>query len=153
MYFYNGKDSKLEPISDSGDDWFLDSIKVLGGDYTVGTYDSKKELVNTILGLYAMTLNGKDDATQKLYNLVEKHMVEVFPTEYFGDLPSILKRLMDVEDKGHKKAKIDVNKSVTADEITQIAVLKKSATALAGRTKNAVKGAAVQVNNFTGASP
>ena len=83
MYFYNGVQRQLEALgqSSSDDDWFLDSIMVLGGDYT--RPDLKDELVDTILGLYAMVVNGLvhpeylNQSTLKLNGLIEEHFGEV----------------------------------------------------------------------------
>ena len=42
MYYYNGDTTTLDPIAESGENWFLDSIMVLSGDFTLDTHDSKK---------------------------------------------------------------------------------------------------------------
>ena len=73
MYYYNN--GKLEPLADLGDNWFLDSIMVLGGDYTKP--ECKGELVDTILGLYVMVMKGRFGTTSTLYALIEKHFEQV----------------------------------------------------------------------------
>ena len=87
------KDGKLCDLNegDAGD-WFLDSILVLEGDYT--NPENKKEMVDVILGLYAMVLISRDTRTKHLYELVNKYFERVFPEEYFQDLPYLLSKMV-----------------------------------------------------------
>ncbi len=114
MYFYNGVQRQLEALgqSSSDDDWFLDSIMVLGGDYT--RPDLKDELVDTILGLYAMVVNGlvhpeySNQSTLKLNGLIEEHFGEVFPTTSFKGMPKLLKAII-TGDLPQAKANLPLN--------------------------------------------
>lgn len=139
MYFYNA--NKLESLSNSGDDWFLDSIMVFEGDYT--NPEGRAELVDTILGLYTMVLNGKDTTTKKLHELIQTHLKRVFPVEFFEDLPQMLNKLVNAE--GAKDAKFQ-KKYESVDDKNTLSMLKKSGTVLSMRVNN-VNGTKVAPSN------
>ena len=89
MLFFNS--GKLEPLAKDSDKWVESSILVFEGDYSQP--GSRVALVDTVLGLYAMTLH--DTAKHKmLHGLVEKQKSRVFPAEFFEDLPDRLARVM-----------------------------------------------------------
>lgn len=130
MYFYNGKNNKLEPLDDTpadgGKDWFLDSIMVIDGDYTNPA--SKAELVDTILGLYAMVLNGKEGTTKVLHDLIRANYSRVFPAQYFEDLPNMLNTLVSKENSSHKW-----NKQASSADKQAIDDLRRSGASLSKR--------------------
>jgi len=128
MYFYNGPAKKLQPLDDTpedgGADWFLDSIMVFEGDYT--NPDGKAELVDTILGLYAMVLNAKDSTTKKLNELIDSHHKRVFPPQFFEDLPQMLSHI--INSPGHRFAQ-----TAKAADKHDLSTLQKSSAALSKR--------------------
>jgi len=97
MFYYDGPNGKLKDIDDTpedgGEDWFLDSIMVFGGDYT--NPENKHEMVDCVLGLYSMVIKNKGGTTKSLYALIQKHHAAVFPEEYFAELPGLLFNMMD----------------------------------------------------------
>ena len=89
MFFFDS--GKLEPLAKDTDKWVESSILVFEGDYSQP--ESRVELVDTVLGLYAMTLHDTEKHAT-LHDLVEKQKKRVFPAEFFEDLPDRLARVM-----------------------------------------------------------
>jgi len=93
FFFKNGKLVDLDDTpEDGGEDWFLDSIMVFEGEFT--NPDNKAEMVDVVLGLWAMAIKGKDGATKKLHAMIEKYFTRAFPPELFGELPTMLAEMM-----------------------------------------------------------
>ena len=81
MYVYGANDLKgLTALSSTP--WYLDSIFVFEGDFTVE--DDKYALVDVVIGMWAMLMcvERKHDVLH-LYELVEKDKARVFPERYF----------------------------------------------------------------------
>eukprot|EP00966_Prymnesium_polylepis_P114056 2635860-Prymnesium_polylepis.1 len=98
MHYFNVRtlvslDEKPKNSLEAEADWFMDSIMVYEGDYT--NPENKKEMVDVVLGLYAMVLAGKDDKTKTLYELVSANRSRVFPAEFFDDMPTLLATMME----------------------------------------------------------
>ena len=64
--------------------WKMDSIMVFEGDFT--NPENKSEMVDVVLGLYAMVLQSQDGMTSELYRLLQSHLMRVFPEDLFHDL-------------------------------------------------------------------
>jgi len=99
MRYYNNSSHALEPLDetpeDGGEDWFFDSIMVFEGDYTQPA--SRRELIDVVLGLYAMVLHTRTDKphSKKLYDMITAAYHRVFPPGLFEDMPLMLYELMD----------------------------------------------------------
>jgi len=93
MYMF---ENELHDLS-SKPEWYLDSIRVLGGDFT--DPDDKHKLVPIILGLWASCLRNRHDGNDSVgvYELVKFNKAEVFPSEYFGSLVHLLEDRVDEE--------------------------------------------------------
>jgi len=73
--------------------WFEESINVFAGQFTVE--DDKWHLVDTVLGLYAHTLQGSSMEDNFVRKLLVEHKKTVFPPKYFGDLIEMLEDEVD----------------------------------------------------------
>ena len=95
-YEYQGMfayyDGNLVPLQKLGSNWIEESILVFEGDYSVP--ESKGELVDTVLGLYAMTVRLTSTSSSELHQLILKHSSRVFPKEFFEDLPVRINRIV-----------------------------------------------------------
>ena len=76
-------------------DWYKDSVMVFSGEYT--NPGNKAEMVDVVLGLYAMVIRERKTTTKRLFEMTQAHLAEVFPYEYFEDLPQRLKQLMQYD--------------------------------------------------------
>ena len=93
MMLYDGE--ALKRISDSAH-WYLDSIKVFDGDFTVAS--DKEALVDTLLGLWHDCLLNADSSasSHKIFALIQEHKAQVFPPTYFADLlPLVEERALE----------------------------------------------------------
>lgn len=86
MYLYD--QHQLESIVDKPQ-WYADSVRVLGADFSFA--EDKPKLVDTILGLYGLLLANLGHGDNALImDLIVQNKDEVFPEQYFGQLPAIL---------------------------------------------------------------
>ena len=91
----------LEPIA-SLEGWCATAVLVFEGHFTVE--EDKLALVDTVLGLWSKALStSQHGATGRLAEMVSSRMDRVFPPAYFGNLPTVLERLLR-EEKGGKAA-------------------------------------------------
>lgn len=100
MFFYDGKQKKLIDLDDTPEDhgdWYQESIMVFEGEYT--NPDNKPEMVDVVLGLYAMVIYRKSTISKDLYELISKCYSRVFPAELFEDLPILLAKMMKDDDE------------------------------------------------------
>ena len=99
MFFYDGTKRQLmhlDDTPDNNDDWFLDSIMVFEGDYT--NPENKKEMLDVVMGLYAMAVTSKNGATKRLNEMITEHFYRVFPVDVCSDLPEMLMNMMKAND-------------------------------------------------------
>ena len=76
----------------------MDSIMVFEGEYTKP--ESKRELVDVVLGLYSMVLRQRNHGhSQQLHQMICDAYERVFPRNFFEDLPALLFSLMENEDE------------------------------------------------------
>jgi len=92
MYYYDPAAGRLVAL-DSPElevsNWIVDSLMVYEGDYTQES--NKEEMVDVVLGLYAMVLKDRGGKTKELFDMIGAHLHRVFPPAYFSNMPELLK--------------------------------------------------------------
>ena len=77
---------------------YEDSILVFEGDYS--NPDSLLEMLDLVLGLYAMVLRSKETTTAQLHNMIVHNHARIFPVKYFGtDLTTIMERIVNEDEE------------------------------------------------------
>lgn len=122
MFFYDAKSAAMIHL-DSPDlpvprdcNWVHDSLLVYEGDYT--KEDNKNDIVDVVLGLYAMVLKDKEGVTQQLYEMINLKSPRIFPAEYFDNMPELLKKEMN-EESSELKTIIHEKTSASGAESTK----------------------------------
>jgi len=95
MYFHNAATGKNEPLGDADVQWKEDSIMVFEGDYT--NPDNLYELVDVVLGLYAMVLVSDEPQARQLHGMIQAKKSRVFPEKYFEGLVERMNRLFETD--------------------------------------------------------
>ena len=124
MMLYDGE--ALKRISDSAH-WYLDSIKVFDGDFTVAS--DKEALVDTLLGLWHDCLLNADSSasSHKIFALIQEHKAQVFPPTYFADLlPLVEERALERMSKAEDGSGGGGSSTLTVEEKEQLGLSEKS---------------------------
>ena len=146
MMLYDGE--ALKRISDSAH-WYLDSIKVFDGDFTVAS--DKEALVDTLLGLWHDCLLNADSSasSHKIFALIQEHKAQVFPPTYFADLlPLVEERALERMSKAEDGSGGGSSSStLTVEEKEQLGLSEKSKSVRRMSTsgRGAVKATSVKV--------